>query len=175
MTDDAGEVTFIVPQNTLGFYTFNQDGYVPVKLYPGNLQADASSFSPPVAMLPATDIGLLAHAIGVPIELGPEAGVGHAFVQVYDCFDRHAAGVSFTLLGDGGPNTVQWYSSGGTELPNPMATETDDIGAGGVVNLPVGIVSFVATLVSTNTTLGQVDFVVTSGGASFAWLRVRTH
>jgi hypothetical protein len=174
VSDDAGEVTFVVPQNTLGFFTFSQDSYVPVKLYPGNLLADASTFAPPVAMLPATDIGLLAQAIGVPIELGAEAGVGHAFLQVYDCFDRHAAGVSFTFLGDAGPNTVQWYSSGGTELPNPMATETDDIGAGGAVNVPVGIVSIVATLVTSKTTLGQVDFVVTSGGASFAWLRVRT-
>lgn len=173
--DDAGEVTFTVPDSTSGFYTFRQDGYVPVNLFPGKLEADASSFAPPVAMLPTSDIGLLAEAIGVPIALGADAGVGHGFVQIYDCFDWHAAGVSYTFLGDAGPNTVQWYSSGGGELPSTTATTTDGIGAGGEVNIPAGAVTVVATLAATNMTLGQVNFVVFSGQASFAWLRVRTH
>jgi hypothetical protein len=70
---------------------------------------------------------------------------------------------------------VQWYSSGGGELPSTTATTTDGIGAGGEVNVPVGAVTVVATLAATNMTLGQVNFLVFSGQASFAWLRVRTH
>ena len=117
---------------------------------------------------------LLATAIGVPMELDPDAGVGHAFFQVYDCFDRHAAGVAFTLAIDAGPKMVEWYPRR-TGFPSTTATETDSVGSGGAVNVPAGAVTVTATLVATTRTIGAISAVITAGGTTFAWVRVRTH
>ncbi len=173
VTDDAGEVTFDVEDDFSGFFQFNAANYLPSKLYPGNLQADAATFAPPAAILGTQETALLAYAIGVPMQTDPEAGVGHAFFQVYDCFDRHAAGVAFTLAVDAGSDTVQWYTQ--NNLPSTTSKETDSLGAGGEVNVPEGAVTVTATLVASNRVIGSINTVISAGGTTFAWLRPRTH
>jgi len=173
VSDDAGQATLTVPGSFNGFFEFTGTGYLPSKLYTGQLLADASAFAPPVAIIGTEQVALLASAVGVPMELNPEAGVGHAFFQVYDCFDRHAAGVAFTLAIDAGPQTVQWYLK--NSLPSTTATETDSVGSGGAVNVPAGAVTVTATLVATKRTIGAISAVITAGGTTFAWVRVRTH
>ncbi len=118
VSDDAGSATVTVPGTFGGSFSFVGAGYLPSKLYTGQLLADASVFEAPVAVLGTQETSLLALYVGVPLELDPDAGVGHAFFQAYDCFDRHAAGVTFALSVDGGAQTVQWYLSGQSELPS---------------------------------------------------------
>jgi hypothetical protein len=172
-TDDAGEATVTVTRDFNGFFQFAAPNFVPSKLYPGQMQADASTFAPPVALLQIGEIEALASALKVDIDLGADASVGQLFFQAYDCFDRHAPGVTFSISVDGGPNSVQWYSRGVT--PSTTVTDTDSLGAGGQVNVPTGAILVTATLSGTTTVLGNANVLVTGGGASFVWVRVRTH
>ena len=93
--DDAGAATVVVPDNFAGFFEFEGPGYLPSKLYPGHLLADASTFQAPFPILDTSATLSLAGVLGVPMFLNPEAGVGHFFFQIYDCFDHLAPGVSF--------------------------------------------------------------------------------
>jgi hypothetical protein len=172
VSDDAGVAHVNVPGDFAGFFRLSGAGYLPSALYPGPVLADASTGSVPTAMLKKNDTQLLAVAIGVPLETDPDAGVGHAFFQVFDCFDRQAPGVVFTLDVDGGSQTVQWYTK--NDLPSTTAKETDTLGAGGAVNVPAGALTVTATLAATKQTLGTVNTVITAGGTTFAWVRVRT-
>jgi hypothetical protein len=173
VTDDAGQATVTVPQSYDGFFQFLGTGYLPSKLYPGHLLADASTFQPPFALLGIQETSLLALDLKVTMDLDPDGGVGHAFFQAYDCFDRHATGVSFSITADGGPNMVQWYTK--DELPSVMETTTDSLGAGGIVNVPVGGLTVTATLPATKRTIGVVNIAISPGAASFAFIRVRSH
>jgi hypothetical protein len=165
-------VTVHVPGDFDGFHRFTLDGYLPATLYAGPVLADASTQSLLTAMLKKNDTALLAAAIGVPLETDPDSGVGHIFIQVFDCYDRHAPNVVFTLGVDGGKETVQWYVRNG--LPSTTAKETDTLGAGGVINVPQGGVNLTATIEGTKQTIGTVNAVVSPGATTFAWVRVRT-
>jgi hypothetical protein len=173
ITDDSGVASVTVPATFAGFYLFNGPGYLTARVYTGQLLPGAKTFSPPSALLGTQETSLLAQAIGVPISLDPDGGVGHAFFQSYDCFDRHAAGVSFSISSDAGPQTVEWYAK--NQLPSRTSGQTDSLGAGGTVNVPVGAMIVTATLVATNRKLGEVNTVITPAGTTFAWFRVRTH
>jgi hypothetical protein len=173
ITDDAGQATFSVPGSFAGFYQFSGPGYLSARVYTGQLLAGAPTFAAPCALLGTQETSLLANAIGVTMSLDPDAGLGHVFFQSYDCFDRHAPGVTFTIAVDAGPQTVQWYAK--NQLPSTTARETDSLGAGGAVNVPAGALTVTATLAATKRTLGAVNTVISAGGTTFAWVRVRTH
>jgi hypothetical protein len=171
-SDDAGEATLTVPDNFNGFFSLTGTGYLPLAHYPGQLLADVSTFAPAVSMIePAAAISL-AQALGATAELDAGASVAAVFVEVYDCSDRYAAGVSFAVSASA-PATVPFYIASG--LPSGTAKETDSSGTGGAVNVPVGPLTVTATLAATNRTLGSVDVVIRSGGATSAWIRARTH
>ena len=173
VSDDAGGATVVVPDDFAGFFQFTGPGYVPSKAYVGHLLADASTFQAPFPILATSATLTLAGALGVPMILDPEAGVGHFFFQVYDCFDHLAPGVSFSLAIDPGPDTLQWYLT--TGIPSTTATQTDSRGAGGTLNVPAGAVLVTATLAATQTTIGTVNTVIDPGWATYGWVRVRTH
>jgi hypothetical protein len=172
VTDDAGEATVLVLDDLQGYFQFVAPGYLSTQVYPGRLLADASVFQPPIALLPLSALAGLAFTLKVPLYTDPDAGVGQAFFQLYDCFDRLAQGVTFTLSIDAGPQTVQWYYHGG--FPSLTSTETDQEGTGGVVNVPAGAVLMTATLAASHRTVGTVNTVITAGWATFDWVRVRT-
>jgi hypothetical protein len=163
ITNDAGVATVSLPGDFVGFFDLSTPGYFPSATYPGQL----------LAMLQTGELQLLADALGVTMYTGLDAGVGQAFFEVYDCYDHHAAGIQFTLLGDGGPDTVQWYLSNGA--PSTTATQTDSVGAGGAVNVPIGALTVRATLASTQQVIGTINPIITAGATTFAFVRVRTH
>jgi hypothetical protein len=171
--DDAGVITFQVPGNFVGFFRLTASGYLPATLYPGQLLADASTESLTAAMLGVGELDELAVALGVTLYTDPDAGVGQAFFEAYDCFDHLAPGVTFTVLGDAGPNTQQFYTLNGG--PSTTSTQTDRLGTGGVVNVPIGGLSMVARLASSGRMLGTVNGIVRPGETLFGYVRVRTH
>ncbi len=174
-TDDAGQATVSVSRDFNGFFEFMGTNFVPAKLYPGQMLADAGAFAPPVALLQIGEIESLAGALKVPIDLNADASVGHFFFQIYDCFDRHAAGVTFSISVDAGPESVQWYSRGVAPQQVPVVNDTDSLGAGGQVNVPTGAILVTATLSGTNTVIGNANVLVAGGSATFVWVRVRSH
>jgi hypothetical protein len=171
--DEAGVATFTTPGTFVGFLRLSAPGYFPSTTYPGQLVADASMESIPTAMLGVDELQLLAFALGVPVDTGADSGVGHAFFEVYDCYDHHAAGVTFALLGDAGAQTQQWYTRNGA--PSTTANETDSLGAGGAVNVPAGGLTVTATLAATNQPLGTINAIIAPGETVFGFVRVRTH
>jgi hypothetical protein len=171
-SDDAGEATLTVPDNFNGYFTLTGAGYLPFDLFTGPLLADASTFAPPVSMITPVAAISLADAIGAAPDLDAGANVGAVFVAIYDCSDRYAAGVSFSISSTTAA-TVPFYIASG--LPSARATETDSSGTWGAVDVPVGSLKVTATLAATNQTLGTIDVFVHAGGSATAWIRARTH
>lgn len=172
VTSDAGEATIVTYDNFDGFFQFSASGYVPATLYMGNLAPGISTFAPPAEILSTAGAGSFSAALGVPISLDAGAGVGLVFLQVFDCFDRHAAGVTFTMSSVG-PDTVLWY--GQNAIPSTSARQTDSLGTGGAVNVPAGSLLVTATLAATGQTVGTRDiFVVRDGQMTTGWVRAQT-
>jgi hypothetical protein len=81
-----------------------------------------------------------------------------------DCQDQRAKDVS--LATDASDDTtVPYYFKGA--LPNFLATMTDEQGAGGWVNLPVGLVSATALHAPTGTPIGSASFSSRPGTISY--------
>jgi hypothetical protein len=171
-SNDAGEATLSVPDNFNGFFELTAAGYLPFDLFPGPLLADASTFAPPVSMITPVAAISLADAIGAAPDLDAGAGVGAVFVAIYDCSDRYAAGVTFSIPGTTAA-TVPFYITSG--LPSAKATETDSSGTWGAVDVPVGALTVTATLAATSRPLGSINVMIRAGGAATAWIRARTH
>jgi hypothetical protein len=174
VSDDAGIATVVVPENFGGYFEFMNPGFLPSTLYPGRFLADASAFPATFGDLNTTATLSIASILRVPMLVDPEAGVGQAFVQVFDCFDRYAPGVSFTFgIVDAGPNEVQWYIN--DMFPSNGATQTDSQGTGGLLNVPAGSLLVTATLAGTTRVLGTANPLLRAGWVTYAWIRVRTH
>jgi hypothetical protein len=172
-TDDGGNAPFVLPGNFAGYFEMTQSALFPAIFFPGNPLADASMPSDPVPLLPFAGAQNLATTLDVTLETDPEAGVGLVFFLIYDCDDRHAAGVSFSL-GDASPDgAVFWYDSNG--IPYKTATVTDSLGAAGVVNYPAGVIQIVATEFATGRQLATATAFIRPATSTIAWLRVRTH
>jgi hypothetical protein len=172
-TNDAGVAQVTVHGDFVGFYRLTAPGYLGSATYPGQLLQDASAESITTAMLGTNELQLLAAALGVTVDTSPDAGVGHAFFEAFDCFDHHAAGVVFTMQGDAGADTVQWYTR--NNAPSTTATETDTLGTGGAVNVPTGALTVTASLGSSGKILGTINPIIGAGTTTFAFIRVRTH
>lgn len=172
LTNDAGVAEFDLTGDFSGFFDLRRPDLVPATLYPGHLLAGQMTASFPAYGIRPTefqDLGLSADTIVI---LNPDAGVGHALVTIYDCQDHQASGISVTYSLSG-PKAVPFYFSNG--LPSTAATETDDFGLAGVVNVPAGTMMVEATRASTLTPVGSATFDVRPGGLTFAWIRVRSH
>ena len=174
VSDDAGEATVVVPENFGGYFEFVSSGFLPSTLYPGRLLADALTFQANFGDLNTTATLSIASILQVPMLVDPEAGVGQAFVQVFDCFDRYAPGVTFTFaIADAGSNEVQWYIA--DMFPSKAATQTDSQGTGGTLNVPAGSLLVTATLAGTTRVIGTANPLIRAGWVTYAWIRVRTH
>jgi hypothetical protein len=171
LTDDAGRAEFSLTGDFTGFFDLRRSDLIPATLYPGHLLAGQ-----PVASLftydfTRTQLLNLATSAGATVTLNADAGVGHALVWVYDCRDQQAPGVSIAY-DNLGPRGATFYFSNG--LPDFTATETDDFGLAGAVNVPAGTVKATATLVSSGAELGSASFDVRAGSLTSAWIRVRS-
>lgn len=89
---------------------------------------------------------------------------GIAVMLTVDCNDDRAAGVQLTTE-DADATTVDYYFK--NQIPIFNATQTDDQGAGGWVNLPTGLVSGRATLASSLRSIGSASFNSRPGTISY--------
>jgi hypothetical protein len=89
---------------------------------------------------------------------------GIAVMLTVDCNDDRAAGVQLSTE-DADATTVDYYFK--NQIPIFNATQTDDQGAGGWVNLPTGLVSGRATLASSLTAIGSASFNSRPGTISY--------
>jgi hypothetical protein len=173
LTDDGGSATFQLTGDFSGFFSLTRPDLVPFSFYPGNLLAGATSTNLPTYGIDPGNFSVLAAAVTTsPLSFDQDGGLGHTFVNVYDCEDHQAPGVTLTYS-NGGPETATFYMKDG--LPNTMATETDAYGIGGAVNMPVGNLTIKATLASNLMPLGSAVVLIRPGALTNAWIRIRTH
>jgi hypothetical protein len=168
-TGDAGQATVTVQDNFLGFFKLSGPGYLTAGVYTNQLLADASTFTPPIPAISPDVASSVAAGLNVPVDL--DAGVGIMVFEVFDCFDRRAAGVAFSMAIDAGSGAVQYYVQ--DDLPSVAATETDSLGTAGALNVPAGPMTITGSLPGTNRNLGTIQTRVLAGGVTFALWRVR--
>ncbi|MEJ7734203.1 MAG: hypothetical protein WKG00_34035 [Polyangiaceae bacterium] len=87
-----------------------------------------------------------------------------AVLTVEDCNDDRAAGVIIETE-DGDPDTVSFYFNG--TLPDLEATETDEQGAAGFLNLPIKIINVIARRKDTGEFIGKATFTPQAGTVSY--------
>jgi hypothetical protein len=171
LTDDAGQAKFSLTGDFAGFFDLRRSDLIPATLYPGHLLAGQPVASFPTFDLTRTKFMNLATSAGASVSLNADAGVGHALVWIYDCQDHQAPGVSIAYDDLGRRGATFYFSNG---LPDLTATETDDFGLAGAVDVPVGTLKATATLVSTGTEIGSASFDIRAGSLTSAWIRVRS-
>jgi hypothetical protein len=173
LTDDAGEAVLDLTGTFAGYLEFSRSDLVPWSLYPQNLLAGQTATSLPSFGLTPTGFRLAAGAVTpTPLSFDPDGGLGHAFVQIFDCQDHQASGVRFAYS-NLGTDTVAFYLSGG--LPSTSAPETDAFGVGGVLNAPTGSLTVTAALVDGDRPLGSANITINPGAITEAFIRVRSH
>ncbi len=179
-TSDAGTVTFVLPQNWDGFYQFDDSTLFTTTFYPGQMVAGQTSTTVPAPLLTTQAEEELESVLpGVKASHELDGGVGHVLLSVYDCEDHFASGVQIvpgTTLDAGPYPTIQFYTEGigGQELPTTSADSTDQQGAAGILNVPVGSFVVTAKLKSTGQTVGAVSVFVNPGVAVQLVIRART-
>jgi hypothetical protein len=173
LTDDGGSTTFHLTGDFSGFFSLTRSDLVPFSFYPGNLLAGATSTNLPTYGIDPLNFSVLAAAVTMaPLSFDQDGGLGHTFVNVYDCEDHQAPGVTLTYS-NGGSETATFYMKDG--LPNTMAMQTDAYGIGGAVNMPIGNLTIKATLASNLMPVGSAVVLIRPGELTNAWIRVRTH
>ncbi len=173
VTNDAGEAVFHLTGDFAGFFELTRPDLVPWSVFPQNLLAGQASTYLPAWGLSPGGFRLLASAITpTAVSLDTDGGLGHAFVQVFDCQDHQAPGVQLAYSGVGS-ETVVWYMKNG--IPSTSATQTDAYGIGGVVNVPVGSLTVTAVVAEGHDALGNAEVLVRPGALTLAFIRVRSH
>jgi hypothetical protein len=169
MTDDAGAATLSINGGFNGFYLMRRSDSFPTLFYPGRLLASEPSVTYPVGMLPYSVAAEIGAAVGVTVSTNPDAGVGHIFGAVFDCTDRHSAGVSFSLNTDAG---TQFYLQ--NNVPTTAQTQTDVSGVGGWLNVPVGTVTIQLTIAGQTAQLPAYTFFVRPASETLVYVRPRS-
>jgi hypothetical protein len=171
-TNDGGAVHFSVPQDFLGFYRLEHEGILPSYYYPGQFLTGTTVMTQNATLLSAAGAAAITSFIPAPVSFDPNGTVGHAFLSVYDCDDHHAAGITMTY-NNFGTQTIPFYMKGG--IPDTDAKQTDELGTGGVLNVPVGQFTMFATMAEPpHTAIGSVSVIIRPGALAFAILRVRS-
>jgi hypothetical protein len=174
ITDEGGRAEFNLAGDFSGSFELRRDDLVPGALYPGSLVAGESAVNFPAYGITPSVFEGLAELTDTHVDLGADAGVGHAVVTVYDCQDHQASGVSLSYE-KLGPQSVPFYFSDGLPVPVPSEITTDSYGLGGAVNVPVGPLMVSATLASSTTPIGSIGLEIRPGSISYALIRVRSH
>jgi hypothetical protein len=169
LSDDAGVTHVSVLGGFSGFYSMTRADSFPTLFFPGRLLANEPHVSYPTGTLLNQAASGVGSVIGITLNADPDAGLGHVFYAAFDCNERHAAGVSFSLLNtDAG---TRFYLQ--NKFPNTRVGQTDISGTGGWLNVPAGNIEVAMTLVAGNRPLGTRNVLVRSGQASLVFVRPR--
>jgi hypothetical protein len=172
LTNDAGIAQFNLNGGFNGYFLLTGPTLVPSSFYPGQLVTGLTEATDPTVMLNYATASALGESLGVPVALDAGGTLGNVIMSIFDCNDRHGAGVVFTLS-QSITQTLLYYISDG--LPSTTATETTNYGTGGANNVPQGSLTITATLSATAKPLGTAVVSISPGQYTYAWIRARTH
>jgi len=169
-SDDAGIARLMVPGAFTGFYSLTEASSVSSFFYPGNrLLAGEPSVTFPTSETTEESFSELQAALNIDVNQDVDAGPGTVSLTQYDCNDRHASGVAFTVTPS--PTHTLYLVNG---FPSSTATQTSADGVGVLVNVPAGGASITSTLVGQNNrVVGTANVVVRSGSLTLVYLRPR--
>jgi hypothetical protein len=179
-TDDAGIAKFMLLNSFNGFFQINNadGGMFSTSFYPSQMLSGDTKESTPAPLLTGAAEKELELALPQNVQLSHDmdGGVGHILVSVFDCNDHFASGVAFSpALTSSNPPTVVFYTQGMANIPSFTAQETDMSGAGGLLNVPVGILAVHATLKETAREISVFNVYVNPGVGASVNIRARTH
>lgn len=169
-SDDAGVARLTLAKDFAGVIQLARPDLLTGTVYLGRFVDMAPGY--PLPMIKAQQAETLGQPYGFTFAEGPDAGLGHVFVTVYDCNDCHAPGVSFRFEPTA-PTTRTFYLDSKTTL-SVTDTATDTNGTGGAFNVPAGDVTVTATFAAGGETFRSTKVHVDSGGATLLFLRART-
>jgi hypothetical protein len=181
ITDEGGTAPFTLLQSWDGFYelSYSQPLFT-TTFYPGHMVAGQTSVTVPAALLTAAGESVLEGFLpGVQAASDQDGGEGSVVFSVYDCQDHFAPGVQFipgsTIDAGPYPTTIFYLKgSNGQELPTTSADETDQGGAGGILNVPIGSFTVTAIVKATGQTITTLSVYVNPGVAAQVIVRART-
>jgi hypothetical protein len=169
VTDDSGTARLTLPGDFSGYYQLERPDLFPSLLYTGRFVAGDTHVTYPEAAPTKAELSALSLAFHVAVNEQADAGPGYLTAIVFDCNDRRASGVSFSLTNVSAG--VQIYLQNG--IPT-NATQTTADGAGAFMNVPQGSVTLASTLVTEgNRSLGTTNVYVRSGSLTNVFVRPR--
>jgi hypothetical protein len=163
-TNAAGDVTLLLPLTSTGW-----DGYFEITgstAYPTRyftvVPLTSSDTSTSTSLVDMADMDAIAGALGVTLD--PTRG--HVLSNTFDCTLNTAAHVVNTISPSVMGNTSAYLQAG---VPDATATETDDSGIWGSLNVPEGAITVTATVAGN--WIGETTISVRRGFASTFGMR----
>jgi hypothetical protein len=155
LTDDQGMVALKAPAAFEGYARFEGGDAIPGMYF----------FNPPVARdLPTITVSLSnsATTAGLAALTGAtqEPTRGLVLASAMDCTGVAAAGIKLASNAEDSSSRAFYAADG---LPNGDATQTDDAGYGGIVNVSPGSITLTGTLASTGREIDRVTVLVQAG------------
>jgi hypothetical protein len=161
-TDGAGHATLGLPASFDGYLELKSATAVPAIFFFSPRPIRAETYRVP--LLSATGFGEIAKTSGATIE----PARGHLLLFALDCdltFGTFAPGVAFSVE-PASETTRGFYLAGG--LPSTAATQTDDSGVGGFVNVAPGVVTVRGAVVATTRPSGSSSVLVRAGTVTYS-------
>jgi hypothetical protein len=179
-SDDAGVTNFTLPQDFAGFFQITGPNLFTTLFFPSPFVPGETTNILPGTFLPLSAVmGLELVLPGVSIDLDGDGGLGSVVLSIFDCHDHFAPDVTFLPSAAAPPGspykTTIFYTQGQgqMEFPSLTALATDNAGAGGILNVPIGSFSVRLTLKS-GQPIGVLNVVIAPGVASSVMYRTRT-
>ena len=166
VTGEAGTVQFSLPSGYDGYLSSTWDAGLPVLAYVVP-PAFVSSVELPVLMISNSTFEALAAAVTSSFDGGArmiEPTRGSLFANVTDCDGNFAAGVTFTTEPSSSTSYAAYIING---FPSFTATETDNSGNFGIVDVPPGSVTVTGTVVATGQKIGTTTSLVRASAISY--------
>ncbi len=158
----SGQVLFRVPEGFGGYLVLEGDAIEPVLYFPSLpiKEGEALGYA---YVNPAGALEDLATQLGDVVQ----PGRGLAVVQIFDCQQAPAVGVTVEFDGDL-TGALPYYALQG--IPSPNATFVDDTGVAGLLNAPTGALGVNVKLGTR--TIGSFSMLIRDGYVSFAVLQL---
>lgn len=160
MLDMDGKVSVTVPSDTEVYLEITGGDYIPTLLF---LDHRAEAQNPQDLLVPMSIVQSTAMQVSVPYDNTK----GIVLIRTTDCTLKPSAGVAVTVFPAGG--STRFYTVG--NLPTPNASQTDNAGNAGFINVDPGTPTITGTVGPEGKTYGVVPTLVRAGYMSAVIVR----
>jgi hypothetical protein len=170
VSDDGGGVAMNIEAGFDGYVQLTDPKIAPA-LYFLNPPEQGDLDLPTVPLASPAAATLIVRSAGGPATTWlPDHGI--ALLNAFDCLNRPAANITFSIGGAPDPATFIFYLV--DTLPTTQTTVTDATGYGGLVNMPVGSSTITATLSPGARKVSTISVLVRAGYISYSSVKPNT-